>query len=145
MGQRTVRPIPQIIAAIKADADITAVVGDKVFADYPPQGIDHPFVILTIPSGTAHGTVDNCGVRAYSARLEVDVLCETRAKTEAVIESMEDLLDGFASTDSTHPIQGITVDGGLEWELLTPKDGSDERIYICSQDYEIHYRRILTI
>ncbi len=138
------RPVPQIIQAIKNVSGITDVVGDKVFADYPPQGVDHPFVILTIPSGTAHGTVSNCKVRAYSARLTVDVLCETRAQTETVIELLEDLLDGFTSSDANHPIQGTTVDGALEWDLLTPKDGSDERVFICSQDFQIHYRRILS-
>ncbi len=80
-------------------------------------------------------------MRAYSARLEVDTLAETRAVTEQVIELVEDSIDGFVSADSTHPIQGITVNDGLDWELLTPKDGSDERRFLCSQDFEIHYTR----
>lgn len=135
------RPTPQIITALKADPTVSGVVGTKVFADYPPQGTSEPFIVLTIPSGEAHGTVNNCNVRAYSARLTVDVVCDTRAQTESAIEAIEDVLDGFTSTDSTHPIQGITIQTALEWEMLTPKDGSDKRIFICSQDYQIHYRR----
>ncbi len=135
------RVIPQVIAHLRADTDLAAIVGDRIFADYPPQGAVEPFVVLTILSGQAYGTVNNQPVRAYSARLEIDVLAETRAVTEQVIELAEDSIDGFVSTDSTHPIQGITVNDGLDWQLLTPKDGSDERRFLCSQDFEIHYTR----
>ncbi len=135
------RVIPQVIAHLRADTNITALVGNNIFADYPPQGVVEPFLVLTILSGQAFGTVDNCPVRAYSARLEIDVLGVTRSQTEEIIEAVEDSIDGFTSADSTHPIQGITVNNGLDWELLTPKDGSDERRFLCSQDFEIHYTR----
>ena len=135
------RIIPQIIAHLRADTDIAALVGNRIFADYPPQGVDEPFIVLTILSGQAYGTVNNCPVRAYSARLEIDVLAETRAQTESIIELVEDSIDGFTSSDSTHPIQGVTVNNGIDWELLVPKDGSDERRFLCSQDYEVHYTR----
>jgi hypothetical protein len=135
------RIIPQIIAHLRADTDIAAQVENRIFADYPPQGVDEPFIVLTILSGQAYGTVDNCSVRAYSARLEIDVLAETRAQTESIIELVENSIDGFTSSDSTHPIQGVTVNNGIDWELLVPKDGSDERRFLCSQDYEVHYTR----
>ena len=135
------RVIPQVIAHLRADTNITAIVGNNIFADYPPQGVAEPFLVLTILSGQAYGTVSNCSVRAYSARLEVDVLGITRSQTEDLIELVEDSIDGFTSSDATHPIQGITVNDGLDWELLTPKDGSDERRFLCSQDFEIHYLR----
>ena len=135
------RVIPQVIAHLRQDTDLAAIVGDRIYADYPPQGALEPFVVLSILSGQAYGTVNNQPVRAYSARLEVDTLAETRAVTEQVIELVEDSIDGFVSADSTHPIQGITVSDGLDWELLTPKDGSDERRFLCSQDFEIHYTR----
>ena len=135
------RVAPQIIAAIKADPVVAGIVGEQVFADYPPQGTDHPFVIITIPSGTSHGTISNCQVRAYSARVTVDIVCSTRALTEVGIEAIEDVLDGFTSGDANFPIAGTTLDGGMQWELLTPKDGSDERAFLCSQDYQVHYRR----
>ncbi len=135
------RVAPQIIAALKGDPDVAAVVGTQVYADYPPQGVEHPFLVVTIPSATAHGTLSNCQVRVYSARVTIDIICDTRAKTEVGIEAVEDLLDGFTSGDANYPIQGATLDGGIGWQLLTPKDGSDERAFICSQDYQVHYRR----
>ena len=135
------RVVPQLIAHLRADANLSPLVGNRIYADYPPQGSAEPFIVLTILSGQAYGTVDNCQVRAYSARLEVDVLAETRSQTEELIELVEDSIDGFNSSDSTHPIQGVTLNDGLDWELLTPKDGSDERRFLCSQDYEIHYTR----
>ena len=135
------RVAPQIIAALKADPAVAAAVGGQVFADYPPQGVDHPFLIVAIPSGTAYGTISNCQVRAYSARVTIDIVCDTRASTESGIEAVEDVLDGFTSSDADFTIQGTTLDGGIGWEMLTPKDGSDERAFICSQDYQVHYRR----
>ena len=137
------RPTPQLITLLKADTAVSAEVGAAIFADYPPQGQAEPFVVLTTPSGTSHGTVNNCQTRAYSARLNVDVVCDTRAQTESTIEAIEDVLDGHSSTDSTHPIQGVTIESGIQWEMLTPKDGSDKRVFICTQDYLIHYRRNL--
>ena len=137
------RIAPQIIKQLKDDSAVSAIVGAQVFADYPPQGVEEPFVVMTITSTTAHGTVNNCQVRAYSSRITIDIVAETRAQTEVCIEAIEDVLDGYSSTDANFPIQGITVDGGIHWEVLNPKDGSDQRAFVCSQDYQVHYRRIL--
>jgi len=135
------RIVPQIIAALKADADVVASTEGKIFADYPPQGVEKPFLIISVPSGTAHGSVSNCQVRAYSAQVTVDIVSDTRASTEIGIEAIENVLDGFTSSNSDFPIQGVTLDGGISWELLVPKDGSDERAFMCSQDYQVHYLR----
>ena len=135
------RIVPQIIAALRADADVMSATNGQIFADYPPQGVEKPFLVISVPSGTAHGSVSNCQLRAYSARVTMDIVCDTRASTEVGIEAIEDVLDGFTSTDSEFPIQGVTLDGGISWELLVPKDGSDERAFMCSQDYQVHYLR----
>ena len=127
---------------LRADPAVSAIVGTSIFADYPPQDHPYPLVVLTIPSGVAFGALNNVSVRAYSSRLTVDVAGDSRALTEQLIEAIEDALDGFSSADSTHPIQGVTVNEAFTWELLTPKDGSDERAFVCSQDYLIDYRRI---
>ena len=134
---------PQMIASMKADSSVQAAIGDQIYADYPPQGVDNPFVILTITSTQAHGTIDNRPVRAYSARITIDVVADTRAQTEVGVEAIEDVLDGLTSTDPNNPIQGITVDGGIQWEVLNPKDGSDERAFVGTQNYQVHYRRNL--
>lgn len=135
------RIAPQIIAALKADPTVSSMVGNKVFADYPPQGTEEPMVIMTITNTNAHGTVTNCNVRAYSARITVDIIAPTRALTENGMDAIEDVLVGMTSSDSGYPIQGITPDSGTQWEVLNPRDGSDERAMLCSQDYQVHYRR----
>lgn len=135
------RIIPQIIAELKNTTEITDIVGQRIYADYPPQGVELPFVIVTILSGQAHGTVNNCNVRAYSARMTVSIAAESRALAEQGSEALEDVIDGFNSQDVTHPIQGTTVDDGLEWDILLPSDGTDQRTFVCDQDFRIHYRR----
>ena len=143
MGNR-MRIIPQLIAKIKSDTTLNTALGGQVFADYAPQGTNEPFMVVTLTSTTAHGTVTNCPVRAYSSRIEIDVVTTSRAQAEELAEQTEDLIDGYTTTDPTYVIQGITLDGGVEWDLLTPKDGSDQRLFVCNQDYAIHYRRNLS-
>ena len=136
------RIIPQLIAALKADADVTtALTNTRVYADYAPQDIDKPFILLSVPNTSAFGMVNNCSSRAYSARLTIDVICDTRAQTEDVIEAIENCLDGYSSLDSTHPIGGVSVQSGISWEVLAPLDGSDERAFVCTQDYLVDYVR----
>jgi hypothetical protein len=137
------RVAPQLIALLKETPSVTAIVGQAIYADNPPQDDDTPVVVLSILSGIAHGTINNCSVRAYTARLAVEVVTDSRAQSEQVIEHIEDTLDGFSNpADLTHPIEGVTLEGAIQWAILNPVDGSDQRGYLCAQDYYINYRRI---
>lgn len=137
------RPAPQLIALLKSTTALTDIVGQNIYADNPPQDDDRPVVVLSILSGVAHGTVNNCAVRAYTARLTVEVVTDSRSQSESVIEIIEDTLDGYSNTaDPTHPIEGVVIEGGIEWTILNPVDGSDQRGYLCGQDYYINYVRI---
>tara|TARA_R110000824_G_scaffold10010_5_gene44355 strand:+ start:262 stop:681 length:420 start_codon:yes stop_codon:yes gene_type:complete len=138
------RTVPQLIAKIKSDATLNTTLAGQVFADYAPQGSTEPFVVVSVTSTDAYGTVNNCPVRAYTSRIEFDTLATSRSQAEEIADQLEDLLDGYTTEDSGFPIQGITLDGGASWDLLTPKDGSDQRLFVCSQDYAIHYRRNLS-
>lgn len=137
------RPAPQLIALLKSTTALTDIVGQNIYADNPPQDDDRPIVVLSILSSVAHGTVNNCTVRAYTARLTVEVVTDSRSQSESVIEIIEDTIDGYSNTtDPTHPIEGVTIEGGIDWTLLNPVDGSDQRGYLCGQDYYINYVRI---
>lgn len=135
------KPIPQVISMLRSTAEVTDIVGQRIFADNPPQDDDLPIVVLTIPNTNARAALDNCQIRLYAARMRVDIVCATRGQAEDAQEAIEDALVGYTSSDSTHPIGGITVESGTSWQLITPADGSDERGYWCSQDYFINYAR----
>jgi hypothetical protein len=135
------RPIPQVIARLKADSSVNTLTSGRIFADNPPQDDDLPFVVLTIVNTIARPTVNNCQVKQYASRMQIDIICETRGKAEQIQEAIEDSLGEYSSTDATHPIQGITVDSGTSWQILEPSDGSDQRGYWCSQEYFINYSR----
>lgn len=137
------RVVPQVIAALKADATLTSLVAGRIYADIPPQDDFRPMVVVTTINGIAYGTLNGCQVRAYQSRLTVDSVAESRALSEEIAERVEDILDGFANlADPTHPIQGVVIDGNLEWVLLEPVDGSDQRGFLTSQDFMVNYRRI---
>ena len=133
--------VPQLITRLRSDPSVTDKVGQRIYADNPPQDDDLPFVVLTISSTNARATIDNCQIRLYTARLKVDIICESRSAAEAAQEAIEDSIVGYTSQDATHPIQGVTVESGTSWELVAPADGSDERGYWCSQEYMINYAR----
>jgi len=135
------KPVPQIIALLRADPSVTTLVNQRVFADNPPQDDELPIVVLTITSTNARAALDNCHIKLYVARMKVDIVCSSRSQAEDVQEAIEDALVGYTSSDSTHPIQGVVVDSGTTWDLIAPVDGSDERGYWCSQDYQINYAR----
>ena len=137
------RVVPQLIAHLRADATVSGIVGNKIYADYPPQGDDYPFVTLTINSGMAYGTLSNCSAKGYSARCQIEAIGETRSQTEQLMEAIEDSIAGMQSGDSTHPINGVAVADGFDWLLMTPTDGSDQRVFVCSQDFHVDYIRII--
>jgi hypothetical protein len=136
------RPLPQVISALRADPAVQAIVGQRVYADNPPQDDELPFVVISVLTTQLWGTLDYCNVRMYVARLQLDAICKTRGDSEAVMEAIEDLLDGYTSTDAQYPIQGIVVDSGVSWDIVTPIDGSDERGYHSTQDFQLNYKRL---
>lgn len=135
------RPVPQIISLLRSEPSVTAIVNQRIYADNPPQDDDLPFVVMTIENTTARATIDNCQVKLYESRLKIDIVCDSRSSAEDAQEAIEDTIVGYTSNDSTHPIQGITVDSGTSWEIIVPRDGSDQRGYWCTQDYIINYAR----
>ncbi len=137
------RPVPQLIALLKQHTPLTDIVGQNIYADNPPQDDDRPIVVLSVLNSIAHGTINGCNVRAYTSRLTVETVTDSRSQSETIVELLEDVLDGYSNTtDPTHPIESVVVDGGIDWAILNPVDGSDQRGYLCSQDFNINYRRI---
>jgi hypothetical protein len=77
------RPVPQLITLLRADPSVSDLVGQRIYADNPPQDDDLPIVVLAITSTNARAALDNCQIRLYSARLKVDIVCSTRSAAEA--------------------------------------------------------------
>ena len=137
------RPVPQIIARLRADATVASLAGTRVFAEHPPQDDVLPIVVITVENVRSFSdTVGLCHQKVYVASVNVDIICDTRGRSEDLQEAVEDSLIGYVSADAEYPINGITSDEGASWQLLDPKDGSDERGYWCEQTYSATYRRI---
>ena len=141
------RPVPQIIAALKADATIQTTTSGKIYADHAPQDDSFPartaFIIVDLQSTKSFASIDNCQAKAYVARIAIEIVCASRGTSDELQELVEDVLTAYTShTDDPHPIQGITPDGAAAWNVVEPIDGSDERGYWCSQNFQVHYRRV---
>lgn len=137
------RPVPQIIARLRADTNVTDIAGQRIFAEHPPQDDVLPIVVINVEN--VRGFSDNvamCHQKVYVASINVDIICHTRGQSEDLQEAVEDSLIGWVSSDLGYPINGITSDEGASWQLIDPKDGSDERGYWCEQTYSVTYQRI---
>lgn len=136
------RPVPQVITRLKADASVSSLSDNRIYADNPPQDDVLPIVVITLQNTRAYATVDNCGAtKVYNSRIVIDIICQTRGQSEELQEAVEDSLVSFSSADLTHPIEGINAESGASWQIVEPIDGSDERGYWCTQDFMINYRR----
>lgn len=137
------RPVPQIITRLRADATVASIAGARVFGEHPPQDDVLPIVVISVEN--VRGFSDNVGLchqKVYVASINVDIICHTRGQSEDLQEAVEDSLIGWVSSDVDYPINGITSDEGASWQLIDPKDGSDERGYWCEQTYSVTYQRI---
>ena len=137
----SMEPIPQVIQQLKADANVTAVVGQNIFADNPPQNNGLPIVVLAIGNTEVFGTVQLCNLKLYSADMTVDIICKTRRASEEAQFAIEDSIIGYSSNDPEFVIESIVHSTGTSWQVLEAIDGSDERGYWCSQTFTINFRR----
>jgi len=137
------RPVPQLIQLLRADSSVTDLTGTRIYAEHPPQDDVLPIVVLSVENVRGFSdTVSGCHIKVYVASVSVDIICDTRGQSEDVQEAIEDALIGYTSADAEYPINGITSDEGASWQLVDPKDGSDERGYWCEQTYSVTYQRI---
>ena len=137
------RPIPQLIARLRADTDVTDLSGLRIYAEHPPQDDVLPIVVLSVENVRSFSdTISGCHIKCYVASVAVDIICNTRGQSEEIQEAIEDSLIGYSSSDLTHPINGITTDEAASWQIIDPNDGSDERGYWCEQTYSVTYQRI---
>jgi hypothetical protein len=122
-----------LAAVLLADAEIAAVVADRVLADSLPQQPPGPCVILHLVSAppTDHSLSAPTGVRAVT--FQVDAWASTRAIAISVAAAARRVLDGH-----TGAAGGLEVQGVFHVGERVDRD-EDAKLSRASTDYEVWY------
>lgn len=127
-------------AALNQNADVTAVVGAKVYPDSCPQDdgmnpIEEPYLIFQVTNDLRPKTLRaTAGIRRV--RFELAGFCATRQQAEALSTAIENLLDGKSqSTFGGLLVKSSIAEDGAVDEDESPRPGEElgsrtVRIYI---------------
>ena len=131
--------IEQIVQILRADTAVASVVGDRIYADVPPQDTVKPSVEIYNISDDTESCVDLCTVTCGTMMIQVNSLGRTRQEAWQLSTSIRRAIIHHTSSDSEQAIQDVNISSGSRWEVIRPQDGSDSYTFECQNDYNIPY------
>ena len=132
--------IEQLVALLRADTDVTNLVGTRIFSDVPPQDTIKPSIEIYNVSDDTEGCVDLCTVTMGVMMVQFNSLGRTRSEAWNISTAIRRAIIHHTSSDSEQAIQDVNISSGSRWEVIRPQDGSDSYTYECQNDYNIPYR-----
>ena len=124
-----------IVAFLIADADIHAVVEDRIYPMMIPQGATLPCLTyqrISTPRILTHDTSGATG-DLTSPRFQFDAWAETQKETKAISDALRKVLNG-----KTGAMGGVTIRAALA-ENEVPEYDPDSELYRGRSDYIIWY------
>ena len=131
--------IEQLVVRLRADSDVTAIVGNRIYADHPTQDTSKPAIEIYNISDDQEQTVDMCTITAGMMVVQVNCIGTTRSQAYDISRAVRRGILHFTSNDSEQSIQDVNVASGSRWDRLRPQDGSDSYGYEYQDDYNIPY------
>lgn len=120
-------------------AGLTALVGDKIYPDTLPDGVEYPAVVYQKISDIPDRKLD--GQQALrSPNFQIEAWDTTKAKAIAIGNQIEAALNDYKGTLSGIEIQEIALINDMSGfeSVLERKD----KIYYCTKEYTIFYIKI---
>jgi hypothetical protein len=117
--------------ALLATPEVVALVGDRIYPSVAPQGVERPFVVLTLVSAVPNHThTDAPADLLEDARVQVRVYGPEYVATHAVSTALDDVLGAL----SGEPVSA-TKDN--------EQDGYEDEtaLHYVSADYFVHRTR----
>lgn len=131
--------LPQLISKLKADSGVQALVGTRVFADFAPEDVQKPAVVLYISSETANDCLTGM-VNFDEARIRIESFGTTRASADDVCQACRVALNNLMVDNySGTSIQGVSQTTGKIHLIDKPNDGTDRWQFRTIQSYLITY------
>lgn len=127
-----------VVAALKADYDFVAIIGDRIYPDWIAQTSPLPACTVSIAS-SVRGQVLSGHDAVTRSVVQVDLWSRTKSELVAAKEAVEALLDGargeFSGIEVLWSSQQDEVDRSERAD-----DGSDRHLYRVSLAYLIRHR-----
>ena len=131
--------IPQVITKLKADAGVTALVGQRVYGDFAPEDVQKPCIYMYITSEDAEDCLDGM-VDFADARLRIECVGTSRESADVTCNAVRVALNALLQTNyAGTSIQGISQATGKVHLVDIPNDGTDRWQFRTSQSFNITY------
>lgn len=137
--------MPDIGATIRTvtleNATVSSLIGTRMHADVPPQGVLMPAIVYTVVDTIPYEHLS--GIADVSrARIQIDCAANTRSEANALADAVRLALEkqqrGEASDGQF--INEINLVTGESYSTIAPEAGSDKRRYVTQLDFFVHYR-----
>lgn len=136
-GQSLISIGEAIVSILLADLNLVALIGNRVYPNYVPQGAAVPAVTYQRISGPRDHTFDGPSGLVKS-RYQLNSWADTYGDMESVADAVRIAMDGFSGTIGGRVIQNIESDDETDTPVIKP--GVDKlRRMGSGMDFNIHY------
>jgi len=121
-------------------AAVAAILGTRIYPDQLPQSTTLPAAVYYGISGVDEPRLTGLAGFAQE-RVQIDAYASTRLAANALALAIRDALTSSwgRGTWGTVPVSGCVPEGGERYDTQGVGDGSDERQYITSRDFQIYF------
>jgi len=131
--------IPQVVSSLKADANVSALVGTRIYADFAPEDSLKPCIILFITSEDAEDSIVGM-IDFADARVRIECIATSREEADDVSNAVRKALNDLLATHYPNTsIQGISQATGKIHLVDIPNDGTDRWQFRTGQSFNITY------
>lgn len=123
-----------LISALKADAGVTALTGDRISIAGGRQGSEYPYVTLQRITTAGAGHLDGASNLDWP-RVQIDVWSPQGLASLNVAEAIRSAIDNVPQT-----ALGLTFDASFQ-DQRGPAPDEETRNFRVSQDYLVFYAR----
>lgn len=126
-------PEDAVYSILTGDADVSGLVGTRIWPHVAPQNPVRPFITFSRIAG-AHGQSNSGGTGSGNARLEITSWADKSVDAAILAEHVRDALQGFSGAAGGIDLSAVILDGdSADAEQLTT--GREQFVYSVSQEY----------
>ena len=127
-----------IMRLLESKSEITALVGNKIYANRLPQNAETPSIVLWVVTETPHMHLEGA-VGMDQALFQFDSNAKTQWQANELAWTIWTVLDGFQGISDSVEIKGVDRSSGLRYGTDRVEAGSDQYRFVTSQDLLITY------
>jgi hypothetical protein len=115
------------------DANVSALVGTRIYPERAPEGASAPFVVYSVVSNQPSDS--KTGAPIDEAQVELFSIAGTYGDTNKLADNVRSALDR-KSVEVSIPLGSVTVDSIQYTNEVTEVD-TDKNLFVAVQDYTI--------